>query len=57
MLMQEDTLTAEILLNQLSSFVGNREKLLEMANAARSQAKLGTAKVVADICLKEVANA
>jgi UDP-N-acetylglucosamine--N-acetylmuramyl-(pentapeptide) pyrophosphoryl-undecaprenol N-acetylglucosamine transferase len=57
MLIQEDTLTAEILLNQLSSFVGNREKLLEMANAARSQAKLGTAKVVADICLKEVANA
>jgi UDP-N-acetylglucosamine--N-acetylmuramyl-(pentapeptide) pyrophosphoryl-undecaprenol N-acetylglucosamine transferase len=56
-LIPEDTLTADLLQKQLSSFIGNRQKLLEMANAARSQAKLGTAKVVADICLKEVAHA
>ncbi len=56
-LIQEDTLTAELLLKQLSTFIGHREKLLDMANAARSQAKLGTAKVVADICLKEVTHA
>ncbi len=56
-LIQEDTLTADLLLKQLNIFVDNREKLLEMANAARSQVKLGTAKVVAEICLKEVAHA
>ena len=56
-LIPEDMLTADLLLKQLNTFIGHREKLLEMANAARSQAKLGTAKVVADICLKEVANA
>lgn len=56
-LIPEKTLTAELLLKQLSIFIDNREPLLIMANAARNQAKLGTAKVVADICLKEVAHA
>ncbi|HDY85431.1 hypothetical protein LCGC14_0551160 [marine sediment metagenome] len=56
-LMPEDTLTAEGLFKQLSVFINDREQLLNMANAARSQAKLGTAKVVADICLKEVTHA
>jgi len=56
-LIPEDTLTADLLLKELSFFIDNREQLLKMANAARSQAKLGTAKVVADICLKEVSHA
>ncbi len=56
-LIPEDILTAKLLLKQLSVFVNDREQLLTMANAARSQAKLGTAKVVADICLKEVTHA
>tara|TARA_R110001583_G_scaffold173287_1_gene327225 strand:+ start:68801 stop:69886 length:1086 start_codon:yes stop_codon:yes gene_type:complete len=56
-LISEETLTANLLLEQLSVFIDNREQLLKMANAARSQAKLGTATVVADICLKEVAHA
>lgn len=56
-LIQEDRLTADLLLKQLREFVDNRDKLLEMANAARSQARLGTAKVIADICLQEVTDA
>jgi len=56
-LIPEDTLTAELLLKELSVFIDDREQLLKMANAARNQAKLGTAKLVADICLKEVSHA
>jgi len=56
-LIPEDTLTADGLFKQLSVFINDRGHLLNMANAARSQAKLGTAKVVADICLKEVTHA
>ena len=57
LLIPEDILTADVLAKQLSEFIDNREQLLQMANAARSQSKLGTAKVVADICLKEVKDA
>lgn len=55
-LIPEKSLTAEVLVTQLEEFSQHREKLLVMANAARSQAKLGTAKVVAGICLKEIAH-
>lgn len=53
-LIPENTLTAELLNKQLSVFTAYRERLLVMANSARSLAKLGTAKVVAEICLKEI---
>lgn len=56
-LIPESTLTADLLLKQLSYFSQHREILLVMANAARSQAKLGTANVVADICLKAISHA
>ncbi len=53
-LIQESTLTAELLNEQLNVLTNSRENLLTMANSARSQAKLGTAKLVAAICLKEI---
>lgn len=53
-LISEKILTAELLNNELSVLTSNRKTLLTMANAARSQAKLGAAKVIAAICLKEI---
>lgn len=55
-LMSERTLTSKALLDELRPIMSDRKTLLAMANAARSQAKLGTAKVVAAICLEEVAH-
>lgn len=50
----EKVLTAELLADEIKQFSGDHELLLAMAKAARSQVKLGSAKVIADACLELV---
>lgn len=51
-LIAEKSLTTELLADEIKQLSGNREQLLLMAKAARSQSKLGSAKVIADVCLE-----
>ncbi|OUR64090.1 undecaprenyldiphospho-muramoylpentapeptide beta-N-acetylglucosaminyltransferase [Methylophaga sp. 42_25_T18] len=51
-LMQEQTLTAEMLATEIKRLTNDREQLLTMAKAARTQAKLGTAKYISDVCME-----
>ena len=51
-LMQEKTLTAEMLAMEIKRLTDDREQLLTMAKAARTQAKLGTAKYISDVCME-----
>jgi UDP-N-acetylglucosamine--N-acetylmuramyl-(pentapeptide) pyrophosphoryl-undecaprenol N-acetylglucosamine transferase len=51
-LMQEKTITAELLAEKIQQCSDDRAQLLVMANAARSQAKLGTAEHISSICLE-----
>lgn len=53
-LIQEAELSAEVIAQKLMAFNADRSTLLTMAKAARSQAKLGTAKHVADLCLEVI---
>jgi UDP-N-acetylglucosamine--N-acetylmuramyl-(pentapeptide) pyrophosphoryl-undecaprenol N-acetylglucosamine transferase len=48
----EKQLTVARLVNELSTLISKREQLTEMAIAARSQAKLGTAKTISNYCLE-----
>lgn len=47
---QQSELTEEVLFNYLEERLFKREKLLAMANAARSMAKNDAAEVIADVC-------
>lgn len=49
-LMADKALTADVLAEKLRWFDAQREDLLKMAEAARSLAKTGTAKLIADKC-------
>ena len=51
-LIQEKVLTAEILATELKRLLDDRKQLLTMATAARTQAKLGTANHMSDICME-----
>jgi UDP-N-acetylglucosamine--N-acetylmuramyl-(pentapeptide) pyrophosphoryl-undecaprenol N-acetylglucosamine transferase len=48
---QQDDLTASWLVEVINDFSANREKLLDMAVAARKLAIPGSAKTIADVCL------
>jgi UDP-N-acetylglucosamine--N-acetylmuramyl-(pentapeptide) pyrophosphoryl-undecaprenol N-acetylglucosamine transferase len=48
---QQDELSASWLADVISDFSANREKLLDMAVAARKLAIPGSAKTIADVCL------
>jgi len=48
---QQDDLTASWLVDVINDFSANREKLLDMAVAARKLAIPGSAKTIADVCL------
>jgi UDP-N-acetylglucosamine--N-acetylmuramyl-(pentapeptide) pyrophosphoryl-undecaprenol N-acetylglucosamine transferase len=54
LLMQEKTLTAEHLAMQIKRFAEDRQQLTTMAIAARTQAKLGTASTISDVCMELV---
>jgi len=49
-LIAEKTLTAELLAEQITLLSHDRKQLLVMANAAQSQAKIGAANNIANIC-------
>jgi len=51
-IIQETALNAEDLAAKIIAFNADRASLLTMATAARGQAKLGSAKQIADICLE-----
>lgn len=51
-IIQEKTLTAQMLATEIQHLTDNREQLLVMAKAARSQAKTGTAAHISDVCLE-----
>jgi len=51
-LMQEKSLTAEMLATEIKRLTDDREQLLTMAKAARTLAKLGTAKYISDVCME-----
>jgi len=51
-LIQEKALTAQMLADVITHFGDNREQLLTMAKAARTQAKLGTANIMSDVCME-----
>jgi UDP-N-acetylglucosamine--N-acetylmuramyl-(pentapeptide) pyrophosphoryl-undecaprenol N-acetylglucosamine transferase len=48
----EKQLTVARLVDELSTLISKREQLTQMAIAARSQAKLGTAKTISNYCLE-----
>ncbi len=50
-LIQEISLTAILLAREMRYLSGHRNRLLIMAQAARSQAKFGTAKYVSNVCM------
>lgn len=52
LLMQESILTAELLAKQLKCFAEDRQQLTTMAVAARTQAKIGTASYMSDVCME-----
>jgi UDP-N-acetylglucosamine--N-acetylmuramyl-(pentapeptide) pyrophosphoryl-undecaprenol N-acetylglucosamine transferase len=52
LLMQEKTLTAEHLATQIKRLAEDRQQLTTMAIAARTQAKLGTASTISDVCME-----
>ena len=52
LLIQEKELTAAILAEQIKRLDQDRQQLITMAVAARTQAKLGTAKVMSDVCME-----
>jgi UDP-N-acetylglucosamine--N-acetylmuramyl-(pentapeptide) pyrophosphoryl-undecaprenol N-acetylglucosamine transferase len=54
-LIQERDITVELFANDIRQLINERSVLLDMSVRARKQAKIATAKHVADICL-EVAN-
>ncbi len=54
-LMADQDLDADVIANTVRRLDGDREGLLNMANAARQVAKMGTAAHIADICM-EAAN-
>jgi len=51
-LIQEKVLTAEMLATEIKRLNDDREQLLTMAKAARTQAKIGTASYMSDICME-----
>lgn len=54
-LIADQNLNADVIANMIRRLDGDREGLLNMANAARQVAKMGTAAYIADVCM-EVAN-
>lgn len=50
-IIQESSLTVESLAAEINELISSRNLLETMANNARTQAKFGTAKHIADICL------
>lgn len=54
-LIQESELNVEILAQRLESLLGDRERLLSMAQAARTLAKPDAAQVIADACTEVAA--
>jgi UDP-N-acetylglucosamine--N-acetylmuramyl-(pentapeptide) pyrophosphoryl-undecaprenol N-acetylglucosamine transferase len=52
LLMQESTLTAELLASHIKRLAEDRQQLTTMAIAARTQAKLGTASYMSDVCME-----
>ncbi|PHS71043.1 MAG: undecaprenyldiphospho-muramoylpentapeptide beta-N-acetylglucosaminyltransferase [Methylophaga sp.] len=52
LLVPEQILTAELLADEIKRLSHDREQLLTMAKTARLQSKLGTAKLIADVCLE-----
>lgn len=51
-LIADKELNAELLASKITQFEHDREGLLNMANAARQVAKIGTATQIADICME-----
>ncbi|OUR74268.1 undecaprenyldiphospho-muramoylpentapeptide beta-N-acetylglucosaminyltransferase [Methylophaga sp. 41_12_T18] len=49
-LIQENALTAQSLANEIQTMTQDRQQLLTMASAARTQAKNGTAQVISSVC-------
>lgn len=53
-LLPQSEMSEEKLVQQLNTLLGNRRRLLEMAVAARSRAKLDATRTVADYCAAQV---
>jgi len=51
-LIADKDLDAELLVSKIKQFESDRDRLLNMANAARQVAKIGTATQIADICME-----
>lgn len=51
MILQQDELTADVLAGVLKEFSGSRERLLQMAEATRKQARINATEVVANHCM------
>lgn len=51
-LLPEKTLTAEVLADKINHYMSDRARLLTMATAAQTQAKLATAEQISTICME-----